>query len=62
VPAKVTRTSIAGFADAGGRVQAWGPDQWNPASAWLNWGARLSLIGLLRTALIVAVAFVTYGW
>ena len=29
-------------------------DEWNPAAAYLSWGARLSLLGLLGTALIVA--------
>lgn len=33
-------------------------DEWNPASAYLSWGARLSLLGLLGTALIVAVILV----
>jgi hypothetical protein len=37
------------------------PGEWNPASAYLSWGARLALIGLLGSALIVAVAIVTYS-
>ena len=37
------------------------PDEWNPASAYLSWGARLALIGLLGSALIVAVAILTYS-
>ena len=36
------------------------PDEWNPASAYLSWGARLSLIGLLGTALIVSVLIVEF--
>jgi len=35
------------------------PDEWNPASAYLSWGARLALFGLLGSALIVSVAIVT---
>jgi len=42
------------------RIQIDCRDEWNPASAYLNWGARLSVIGLLGTALIVAVAILTY--
>ena len=34
------------------------PKEWNPASAYLSWGARLSLLGLLGTALIVSVILV----
>jgi hypothetical protein len=34
------------------------PNEWNPAAAYLSWGARLSLLGLLGTALIVAVILV----
>lgn len=30
-------------------------DAWNPASAYLNWGARLATLGLLASGLIVAV-------
>jgi len=37
------------------------PDEWNPASAYLSWGALLALIGLLGSALIVAVAILTYS-
>jgi hypothetical protein len=33
-------------------------DEWNPAAAYLSWGARLSLLGLLGTALIVSVILV----
>ena len=36
------------------------PDEWNPASAYLSWGARLALLGLLGSALIVSVAILTY--
>jgi len=35
------------------------PNEWNPAAAYLSWGARLSLLGLLGTALITASAIVT---
>ncbi len=44
------------------RVRALYPNEWNPAASYLSWGARLSVIGLLDTALIVAVIIVTYGW
>ena len=37
------------------------PDEWNPASAYLSWGARLALIGLLGSGMTVAVAIVTYS-
>ena len=37
------------------------PDEWNPASAYLSWGARLGVLGLLGSALIVAVAILTYS-
>jgi len=37
------------------------PNEWNPASAYLSWGTRLALIGLLTSALIVAVIIVTYS-
>jgi hypothetical protein len=33
-------------------------NEWNPAAAYLSWGARLSLLGLLGTALIVSVILV----
>jgi hypothetical protein len=36
------------------------PDEWNPASAYLSWGARLALLGLVGSALIVSVAILTY--
>lgn len=34
------------------------PGEWNPASAYLSWGARLSLLGLLGTALVTFIALV----
>ncbi|HOC55475.1 MAG TPA: hypothetical protein PKI20_07640 [Verrucomicrobiota bacterium] len=40
------------------RIRARYPDEWNPAAAYLSWGARLSLLGLLGTALIVSVMLV----
>ncbi len=33
-------------------------NDWNPAAAYLNWGARLSFLGLLGTALIVCAVLV----
>lgn len=36
------------------------PNEWNPAEAYLSWGARLALLGLLGTALVTAVAIVTF--
>ena len=43
------------------RIRSRYPDEWNPASAYLSWGARLALIGLLSTALLVSVVVVTSG-
>jgi hypothetical protein len=40
------------------RIRARCRNEWNPAAAYLNWGARLSLLGLLGTALIVGVILV----
>jgi hypothetical protein len=37
------------------------PEEWNPASAYLSWGARLGVLGLLGSALIVAVAILTWN-
>ena len=42
------------------RIRTRYPDEWNPASAYLSWGARLALCGLLGSAQIVAVAILTY--
>ena len=42
------------------RIRTRYPDEWNPASAYLSWGARLALLGLLGSALIVSVAILTY--
>ena len=28
-------------------------DEWNPASAYLSWGARLGLLGLIGSALLM---------
>ena len=33
-------------------------NEWNPAEAYLSWGARLSLLGLMGTALIVSAILV----
>jgi len=40
------------------RIRARYRNEWNPAAAYLSWGARLSLLGLLGTALIVGVILV----
>jgi hypothetical protein len=32
------------------------PNEWNPADAYLSWGARLAVLGFLGSVLIVAVA------
>ena len=40
------------------RIRARYRNEWNPASAYLSWGARLSVLGLLGTALIVSVVLV----
>ena len=36
------------------------PDEWNPASAYLSWGARLATLGFLLSALIVAAVIVSF--
>ena len=43
------------------RIRTRYPDEWNPASAYLSWGARLALFGLLGSALIVAAAILSFG-
>ena len=43
------------------RIRSRCPDEWNPASAYLSWGARLALVGLLSSALLVSVVIVTSG-
>ena len=43
------------------RIRTHYPDEWNPASAYLSWGARLALFGLLGSALIVAAAILSFG-
>ena len=40
------------------RIRARYPNEWNPAAAYLSWGARLALLGLLGTALILSVILV----
>ena len=35
-------------------------DAWNPASAYLSWGARLATLGLLASGLIVAVIAIQF--
>ncbi len=40
------------------RIRARYPNEWNPAAAYLSWGALLSVLGLLGTALIVSVILV----
>jgi hypothetical protein len=37
------------------------PNEWNPASAYLSWGARLATLGLLGSALVVSVLVLTFG-
>ena len=37
------------------RIRARYRDEWNPASAYADWGARLAMLGLLGTALIVVL-------
>ncbi len=34
------------------------PNEWNPAAAYLSWGARLSVFGLLGTALVTSVVLI----
>lgn len=43
------------------RIRSRYPDEWNPASAYLSWGARLALLGLLSSALLVSVVILTAG-
>jgi hypothetical protein len=35
------------------------PDDWNPASAYLDWGARLAVLGLLSSALLIAAVILS---
>jgi hypothetical protein len=35
------------------------PDEWNPASAYLDWGARLAVLGLLSSALLIAAVILS---
>jgi hypothetical protein len=37
------------------------PNEWNPASAYLSWGARLATLGLLNSALLVSVLILQFG-
>ena len=41
------------------RIRSRYGNEWNPAAAYLNSGVRLALLGLLGSALIIAVALVT---
>jgi hypothetical protein len=36
--------------------------EWNPAEVYLSVGARLALLGVLGSALIIAIAVVTFGF
>jgi hypothetical protein len=40
------------------RITARYRNEWNPASAYLTWGARLSLLGILGTTLIIGIILV----
>ena len=40
------------------RIRSRYQHEWNPAAAYLSWGARLSLLGLAGTFLIVGVILV----
>ena len=42
------------------RIRIRYPNEWNPADAYLNWGARLSVLGMLGSALIAASIYLTY--
>lgn len=42
-----------------GRIRSQFRNQWNPASAYLGWGALLALTGMLVSALMVAAAVLT---
>jgi hypothetical protein len=44
-----------------GSVRIRYPNEWNPASAYLSWGARLAVLGLLGSALIAAAAVLSYS-
>jgi hypothetical protein len=39
-----------------GRIRVRYRDEWNPASAYLSFGALFALLGLLSSALLVAVS------
>ncbi len=42
------------------QVSAFYGKQWNPAAAYLSWGARLAWVGLLGSILVLAVALLTF--
>ena len=37
------------------------PGEWNPAAAYLSWGARLAVLGMLGSILIIFAIVLTYG-
>jgi len=43
-----------------GRIRFRYRNQWNPASGYLGWGARLALFGLLGSALVICVALLKF--
>ncbi|MGD0258915.1 MAG: hypothetical protein ABSD29_03730 [Verrucomicrobiota bacterium] len=43
------------------RIRTRYPKEWNPASAYLDWGVRLALLGFGASALIVSAAIVNSG-
>jgi len=43
-----------------GRIRAQYGAEWNPAAAYLSWGVRLAVLGLLGAALTISVALVTW--
>ncbi len=48
--------ALLGWAQVGARYGK----QWNPASAYLSWGARLATLGLLGSLLLAAIAVMTF--
>jgi hypothetical protein len=41
------------------RVRSSYRKEWNPATAYLNWGAALAVIGLLNSGLLVVMVLLT---
>jgi len=44
------------------RLRAAYRHEWNPAAAYLSWGARLATLGLLSSTLLILVAILTFAF